>query len=201
MSINNIKTQIKNVVESIDSFNNKLSNYNNDKNAIIKNIDFTPETKKSKLEELQKSFAEKNKGVYDDINTMLSVLKDLAIEKTEAVLDITDEKLIKTIEFINAVNQNINDELLSDLIKPFIGTPKALTLFKNILITCGAKANLKTIDKYIQSIEPKIKYVDTSLYFAMRDFNNSATANIKKALETIDEIAEILGVEIESSEE
>lgn len=197
---NNIKTQIENVVKEINAFKKKVLNYEDDKKGIINSIDFTQEAKKSKLEELEKSFVQKNKDVYDSINQILTGLNDLVMEANKTALNVTDEKLIKTIEFINAVRQNITDELLNDLIKPFIGNQKALVLLKNMLNTNKVNISLKLLDKYIEAVEPKIKYVDNAMYFAIRDFNNSA-ANIEKALDTLGEISEILGVQIELNTE
>ena len=60
--------------------------------------------------------------------------------------------------------------------------------------------NLKIFDKYIANIEPKFKEIDNAMYFAIRDYNNSARG-IESSLNTLYEIAEILGIEIEPKEE
>lgn len=197
---NNIKTQIENVVKEINAFKKKVLKYENDKKEILSNKDLTQQAKQMRLVELANSFEKNNKNEYSSISQILTALNDSVVEANTVALDVTDEKLIKTIEFINAVKQNITDELLNDLIKPFIGNKKALTLLKNILNTHKVNISLKILDKYTEAVEPKIKYVDNAMYFAIKDFNNSA-ANIEKALDAIGEISEIFGVQIELNNE
>lgn len=198
--MNEIKTKLKSVIETVNRYNDNVLSYAEEKKAILNNFHLTQDGKETKLNDLRRMFEEKIKDVYSNVKEALSDIKNSVIEINSKSLDFTDEKLIKCIEFINAVKQNLTAELLNDIVKQFIGNRKALLLVKSAISSYKPNIDLKIFDKYTEDIEPKFKYIDNAMYFATADYNNSAR-EIKNSLNTLYEIAEILGIEIEPNEE
>lgn len=190
---NNVIDKYSGVEKAVNTFIAAIRDYNTKREEIKANGSYTAEAKENSLNALETEFKKQCETYNGTVKEKLDAL--LEAQKAAMRFDINDNTFLDRVNFINALEGKISEEIRADIVNQFIGNNQALIMLKSVFERYGL--NAIDIDEHIidvNAIEDKIKQLENLSWFMARDCN-SAITQVYTASQHLTELANLLHIE------
>jgi len=193
-----IKEKLDEMIEQGRKIISKSIELGKETEKIKKSTELSDVGIKTRIEEKKNSFTDECLKIYKSINEITENLLIYIPEKINS-FDINDKELYNFINIINAVNGNVGERILNDLITKYNRQNVPLELLKNVFLNYKKEKEAIIIEKAkinLKMILQELRSVDTGFYFCTSATNPTGCDGVIKK---IYDIAQLLRIELNSN--